>query len=101
VSKELWLKQVDWHLRRRACITLDDSGVPDSYTQTLFEQGISPMYAARDIIEDGSLDDCVSDPWVGPSKEYWAKWERENPFPDSDPAGLRHPVSGKTVSKSN
>jgi hypothetical protein len=98
MNEDLWFQQFNWHLRRRALITVEDAGVDKNFTKRYFEQGVDPKDAVIDFIEDGGLDDVVENPWVGPSKEYWRKWERENPFPNNDTARHGRAVSGKTVS---
>lgn len=97
MDKDLWLKQFDWHLQRRALITAVDAGVDDNFTQKCIESGMSPEEAAVDLIQDGGLDDVVENPWVGPSEEYWREWKRKNPFPDKNPAGYGRSVSRKTI----
>lgn len=98
MDKDLWLKQFDWHLQRRALITAVDAGVDDNFTKRCIESNMSPEEAVVNLIEDGGLADVVENPWLGPSKEYWRKWERENPFPNNYAARHGRAVSGKTIS---
>lgn len=85
---EDWKKQFEWNLRRRAVLTIKDAGIEESELQSWFSRGKAPLEAVLDFIENRGLDDCFADPWTGPSSEYWKNWERSNPFPHCDPAGL-------------
>lgn len=82
---ELWIKQFDWHLRKRAVISIEDAGIPHHDLEADFAAGKTPEEAVKEFIEEADLDDRVSDPWLGPGPEYWRKWEKENPFPSASP----------------
>jgi hypothetical protein len=80
---DMWVKQFDWHLRKRAVISVEEAGIPDDDLEAHFSMGKTPEEAVKDFIEEADLDDRVSDPWLGPGPEYWKKWEKENPFPST------------------
>lgn len=78
---DLFKRQVDWHLRRRALITIEDAGIEDAVLRRAMESEVEPLQMVKDFIEEAGIDDVTVDPWIGPSKEYWREWERNNPYP--------------------
>lgn len=101
MNYEDWLAQFKWHLKRRTCIDdLNGAGIEDDELRVVFAEGESPLEAVRNIIEERGLDDCLADPWCGPSQDYWKKWEENNPFPHSSSIRLRRavPESASTLS---
>ncbi len=82
-----WTAQFEWHLRRRTLLTKNDADISEEDIKRAIQAGLSPLEYVREFIEDRNLDDCVEEPWTGPSPEYWREWEKNNPLPSLHPDG--------------